>query len=154
MQQNQRTNQPTALGDLFHRATENQAKAYNQKQREVWIPTFARFKLQFIYHGGAKSKPYHSFDVQYRYKHGIKTNIVCEDLGLTKLLKLVDSERGNYFIAQIWCKLGSDLRTSVMDYDYTVFKHVNAGKQKPFLKKLKFDNGRLDTTALHVQRSI
>lgn len=132
--------------NLFDQATAH-IKQQRTEKNKVWIPEFARFKLQFIYRNGSTSIPYHSYDI---YKTTGGVNVTDEQQGWSKLLKLVEGKKrfDEYVVATIWCKTDTDLRTYIKgvparDYDFQILKHVR--NQPVWVSPLlNFNNRKLD----------
>jgi len=125
------------------------------RNKKLWTPEFARFKLQFKFRDGSTSIPYHSYDI-HRSKGG--KNLTDESIGFSKLLLLIEAKRSQdtYVVATVWANLTDDLRTYInerlnMNYDHIVFKHVRG--QNPYSSPyIKFRDGKLDVP--YVQRLI
>ena len=139
------------IGQLFDSALQKAKEERAKLNRKIWVPEYARLKLQFKFRNGTSSIPYHSYDI-HRGAGGV--NITNEATGYAKLLALVETKRANdiYVVATIWANLTDDLRTYIngkpnMSYDYIVFKHVRG--QKPWSSpNLRFANGKLDVELL------
>lgn len=124
------------IGQVTAKAREQQNRTNANQQ-----PQRARFKLVFIYKNGSYSPPYFSYD-----RHG-KT--IQEDLGLVKLIRLVEKRRGEFVVASIFMSTEDQprCRTATGElnriYNLLVYKEV-LGKRGEWTYAVKFTEGRAE----------
>jgi hypothetical protein len=135
--------EPTAFTTLFNEIIAPARAKQAQEEKEIYLPEYSRFKLQFVYRNGSTSVPYWSYDIQPVANKQFLTN---EDTGLGKLMKLVSKKKDMYVVATIWANLTPDLRPLIdgrlnRNYDYQVFKHVRNDNSAYYNKALRFVPG-------------
>lgn len=135
------------LRDIIAQATAPVRKYQQQVTRKQYVPDYARFKLKFYYLDGNSSTHY-SYDSFYVSQDGAKTLKWDEQVGLVKLLRLIETNKGKYISAVIWCVMNDDTATATAQYNFEIVKYVR-NRSPRIHSKINFTSGRLDWRVLH-----
>ena len=126
-----------------------------QKRRKKWKPDFSRFKLKCYYKDGNTSIHY-SYDIYHRYNNKIKSVILDENEGLTKLVTYINSVQHKIKTAVIWVTFEKEKGTDEARYNYEVWKLCNrSGSPAPEITKsarIYFADGKLNIDILKLEQ--